>query len=128
MLCRVHNRHNQRITFPPFVWIQLAGPYREIPSTKHCLSMQVCCGCGGIFSCSDLAQSHSFVSAPIACVLKVMPHTAHRRSLLSAARSSSKKTPHAQQCTSSLLIQCAHGKLNVNHYQTTPKPEIHISQ
>ena len=30
------------------------------------------------------------------------------------------------QCTSSLLIPCAHGKLNVKHHRTTPKPEMHI--
>ena len=35
-------------------------------------------------------------------------------------------TPRAQQHTS-LLIPCAHGKLNVKHYRTTPKPETHIT-
>ena len=34
--------------------------------------------------------------------------------------------PRAQQHTS-LLIPCAHGKLNVKHYRTTPKPETHIT-
>ena len=36
-------------------------------------------------------------------------------------------TAAAVQCTSSLLIPCAHVKLNVNHYRATPKPEIHIT-
>ena len=36
-------------------------------------------------------------------------------------------TPRAQQHTS-LLIPCAHGKLNVKHYRTTPKPETHITR
>ena len=119
-------------------------------------------------------------------ILKVMPHTAHRRSLLSAARSSSSRrhlarsstvhvescdtmrsrkaqcqappdnpetgdtyhsresrrcagekiehqngykrgTAAAVQCTSSLMIPCAHVTLNAKHHRTTPKPEIHIT-
>ena len=36
------------------------------------------------------------------------------------------KTPRAQQYTS-LLIPCAHGKLNVKHHRTTPKRETHIT-
>ena len=46
-----------------------------------------------------------------------------------AARSCNKKqqkTPHAQQYTS-LLLPCAHGKLNVKHYRTSPKPETHVT-
>ena len=34
------------------------------------------------------------------------------------------KTPRAQQYTSSLVIRCAHGKLNVKHHRTTSKPAI----
>ena len=119
-------------------------------------------------------------------ILKVILHTAHRRSLLSAVRSSSSRrhlarssTVHVEssdtmrsrkaqcqappdnpetgdtyhsresrscagekiehqngyksgtaatvQCTSSLLITCAHIKLNVKHHRTTPKPEIRIT-
>ena len=37
------------------------------------------------------------------------------------------KTPRAQQYTSSLLVPCAHGKLNVKHHRTTPKPEIYAN-
>ena len=35
--------------------------------------------------------------------------------------------PRAQQHTN-LLIPCAHGKLNVKHYRTIPKPETHITR
>ena len=35
-------------------------------------------------------------------------------------------TPRAQQHTS-LLKPCAHGKLNVKRYRTTPKPETHVT-
>ena len=38
------------------------------------------------------------------------------------------KTPRAQQYTSTLVVPCAHGKLNVKHHRTTPKPEIRIYQ
>ena len=55
-----------------------------------------------------------------------MPHTARRRSLISAVRSSSRRRL-AQQHTSSLVISCAHEKLDVKHYQTIPRPEIHTS-
>ena len=37
------------------------------------------------------------------------------------------KTPRAQQYKSSLVIPCAHAKLNFKHHRTTPKPEIHTS-
>ena len=58
-----------------------------------------------------------------------MPHTAHRRSLSAVCckKQQQKKTRCAQQCTSSLLIPCAHVALNVKHHRTTPKPEIHIT-
>ena len=36
-------------------------------------------------------------------------------------------TAAAVQCTSSVLIPCAHVKLNVKHHRTTPKPEIDIT-
>ena len=35
-------------------------------------------------------------------------------------------TPRVQQHRS-LLTPCAHGKLNVKHYRTTPKPETHFT-
>ena len=53
------------------------------------------------------------------------PHTA-ALSAVCCKKQQQQQTPRAQQCTSSLLIPCAHGKLNVKHYRTTPKPEIHV--
>ena len=76
-----------------------------------------------------MAQNRYIVSAALDVILKVMPHTAHRRSLLSALfrkNQQQQKMPRAQQYTSSLVMSGAHGKLNAKHHQTTPKPEIHI--
>ena len=62
-------------------------------------------------------------------ILKVMPHTAHRRSLLSAARRSSSRRHLARSSTvhveSSDTMRSR--KLNVKHHRTAPKPEIHIT-
>ena len=77
-----------------------------------------------------MAQNRYIVSAALDVILKVMPHTAHRRSLLSALfrkNQQQQKMPRAQQYTSSLVMSGAHGKLNAKHHQTTPKPEIHIT-
>ena len=56
-------------------------------------------------------------------------YAAHHTPPLSAlcCTKQQQKTPRAQQFTSSLAIPCAHGKLNVKHYRTNPKPEIHTS-
>ena len=56
-------------------------------------------------------------------------YAAHRTPPLSAlcCNKQQQKTLHAQQYTSSLVIPCAHGKLNVKHHRTTPKPEIDTS-
>ena len=48
-----------------------------------------------------------------------MPHTA-----ACCCSKHQQKMPRAQQYTS-LLIPCAHRKLNVKHHRTTPKPETH---
>ena len=56
--------------------------------------MWACVGCGEIFSCSDW---HKVVLLYV--ILKVMPHNAHRRSLLSAARSSSSRRHLARSST-----------------------------
>ena len=56
------------------------------------------------------------------CILCRTPHI----TALCCKQQQQQKTPRAQQCTSSLLIPCAHGKLNVKHHRTTPKPEIHM--
>ena len=74
----------------PFVWIQLAGPYREFPYMKKCFGVAVFLMRRDSFM-FGLAQNRSFVSAPLHEILKAMPHTAHRRSLLSAARSRSSR-------------------------------------
>ena len=55
--------------------------------------------------------------------LKFMPHTA----VLCCKKQQQQKTPRAQQYTSRLVISCAHGKLNVKHHRTTPKPEMHTT-
>ena len=52
-----------------------------------------------------------------------MPHTA----ALCCKKQQQQKTPRAQQYTLSLLISCAHAKLNVKYHRTTPEPEIHIT-
>ena len=58
-------------------------------------------------------------------------YAAHRKPRLFALcckkQQQKQKTPRAQQHTSSLVIACAHGKLNVKHHRTTPKPEVHTS-
>ena len=55
---------------------------------------------------------------------------AHRKPSLCALcrkKQHQQKTPLAQQYSSSLVIPCAHGKLNVKHHWTTPKPATHTS-
>ena len=125
--------------------VQCAGPYGEFPHVVNCFLMWVFSGCDGILSCSDWHKIALSFPLHIACnferyathrtpplfavCCQVMLHTAHRHSLLSAARSSSIRRHLAQavQCTSSLLIPCAHVELNVKHHRTTPKPEVHIT-
>ena len=67
-----------------------------------------------------LAQTRYLDSLSLHPILKFMPHTAAR-----CCCKQQHKTPRAQQHTS-LLVPCAHGKLNVKLYRTTPKPETHI--
>ena len=84
----------------PFVWVQLAGPYREFPQIIECFLMWVCVGCGGVLSCSDWHKKKFFCFRSILhVILKVMPHTAHRLSLLSATRSSSIRKHLARSST-----------------------------
>ena len=57
-------------------------------------------------------------------------YAAHRKPPLFALcckKQHPQKTSRSQQYTSSLVIPCAHGKLNVNHHRITPKPAIHTS-
>ena len=79
-----------------------------------------------------LIDTKSFFSfrSVLHVIKKVMTHTAHHTPPLSAVcckQQQKHKTPRAQHCTSNLLIPCAHGKLNVKHHRTTPKPEIHVA-
>ena len=73
----------------PFVFIVTAGKNIGFLELKKCFFKRRCFECGGICWCSDWHKIVFFVSAPLDVSLNVMPHTASRRSLLSAARSSS---------------------------------------
>ena len=88
----------------------------------------MCVGCGGITSCSDW---HKIVLLfPLHIARNFESYAAHHTPPISAVccqKQQQQKTPRAQQYTSSLVITCAHGKLNVKHHRTTPKPEIHTS-
>ena len=115
----------------PFVWVKLARPYREFPQIK-CFLMWVCVGCGGIISCSDWHKMVLSFPLHIACNFENYaahrtPHTASLCCLLPEAAAAEDTSRAAVQYTSSLLIPCAHVKLNVKHHRTTPKPEIHIT-
>ena len=56
-------------------------------------------------------------------------YATHRTPPLSdlCCKKQQQKTPRAQQYTSSLVISCAHGKLNIKHHRTTPKPKIYTT-
>ena len=69
-----------------------------------------------------MAQTPFFASLN-ACNSKFVPHTAAR----CYCNKQQHKTPRAQQYTS-LLVPCAHGKLNAKHYRATPKPETHMTR
>ena len=79
-------------------------------------------GCGGI-SGVLISTRLLFYCAPLHVILKFMPHTA----ALCCKKQQQKKTPRMQRYTSSLLIPCTHGKLNVKYHRKTPKPDIHIT-
>ena len=69
-----------------------------------------------------------FCFPSISCQIK--RYAAHRKPPLFALcckKQQQQKTPRPQQSTSSLVIRCAHEKLNVKDHRTTPKPEIHTS-
>ena len=81
---------------------------------KKCFFKRECFGC--VFSFRSIGCQFEHCAA-------------HRKPPLSAlcCKKQQHRTPRAQQYTSSLLIPCADGKLNVKHHRTTPKPEIHTS-
>ena len=69
-----------------------------------------------------LAQTRSFASLSWHVILRTVPHTAAR-----CCCNKQQHTPRAQQYTS-LVVPCAHGKLDVKHHRTTPKPETHVTR
>ena len=95
--------------------VQCAGPYGEFSHVVNCFLMWVFSGCDGILSCSDWHKIALSFPLHIACnferyathrtpplfavCCQVMLHTAHRHSLLSAARSSSIRRHLAQSST-----------------------------
>ena len=124
VFCRLHNRHVRCIIFRVGpAWRSIQGASRK----KNCFLMWVCSGCGGTLSCSDWYKLLFCFRSILHVILKAMLHTAHRRSLLPEAAVAEDTSRAAVQCTSSLLIPCAHGKLNVKHHRTTPEPEILIT-
>ena len=85
-------------------------------------------GSGGVLSCSDWHKIMPLFPFRIACNFE--RYGAHRTPPLHAVcckKQQQQKTPRAQQRTSSVLILCAHGKLNVKHHRRTPTSEIHIT-
>ena len=112
----------------PFVWVQLAGPYKEFPQIKNCFLMWVCVGCGKIIPCSDWHKIFFCFRSILHVILKVVrtPHITDLCCVLPEVAAAEDTSRAAVQCTSSLLIPCAHGKLSVQHHRTAPKPEIHI--
>ena len=91
----------------------------EIPGSFAVVGRQKSLFPGALISPNSL-----FCFARIACNFEIC--AAHRRPLL-CCKKQQHKTPRAQQHTS-LLAPCAHGKLNVKLYRTTPKPETHITR
>ena len=80
-----------------------------------------------IFSGVLIGTKSLFCFRSISCLFE--HYAAHRKPPLFAlcCKKEQQQTPRAQQCTSSLVIPCAHGKLNVKHHRKTPRPEIHTS-
>ena len=92
--------------------------------------MWVCFGSGGILSCSDW---HKIVLLfPLHIARNFENHAAHRTPPLFAVCSQKqhqKDTSRAAvQCTSSLLIPCAHVDLNVKHHRTTETGDTYHSR
>ena len=91
--------------------------------------MWVCVGYGGMLSCSYWHKIVFLFPLHIACNFE--SYAAHRTPPISdvcccllpkaaAAEAAEDTSRAAVQCTSSLLIPCAQGKLNVKHHRTTP--------
>ena len=92
----------------PLVFIVPAGRY------IGCLELKMffkrgCFRCGGIFWYSDWHKIVILFSATLHVILKVMPHTAHGRSLLqeaAAAEDASRAAVHVE-CSDTLRLQKA---------------------
>ena len=70
-----------------------------------------------------LVLFYFFCFTLIECIFIFMPHTAAR-----CCDKQQQKSPRAQQQYTSLLIPCAHGKLNgKQQHRTTPKPKTRIT-
>ena len=111
----------------PFVFIAASYQLHGILELKKCFFKRGCFGCGEIFWCSDW---HEIVILFPIIWCRFVRYAAHRKSSLFALcckKQQQQMTPRAQQYTSSLVIPCTHGKLNVKHHQTTPKAETHTS-
>ena len=89
---------------------------------KKMFLMWACFRCRGILSCSDWHNIFRLFPLHIACNFE--NYAAHRTPPLSSGCSKKQhkqKPPRAQQRTSSLLIPCAHGKLNVKPPPDNPE-------
>ena len=106
---------------------QQATSHMGYLEVKKCFFKRGCFGCGEI-SGVLIGTKSSFCFRSVWC--RFERYAAHRKPPLfvfCCKLQQQQKTPRAQQYTSSLVIPCAHGKLNVKHHRTTSKPAIHTS-
>ena len=108
----------------PYVFIVAAGKNIGFLELQKCFSSGDVLSAAG-FSGVVIGTKSLFCFRSIGCQFE--SYAAHRTPPLFAlcCKKQQQKTPRAQQYTSSLVIPCAHGKLNVKHHRTTPKPKIH---
>ena len=109
----------------PFRAAAALDVHTVFPEVKNCIFKRVCFrwdfAISGNFAVVGrekssfsgvlIAPKSLICFTPLHAILKFMPHAAAGCS----KKQQQQKTPHAQQCPSSLLIPCAHGKLNVKH-------------
>ena len=87
----------------PFVFIAASYQLHGISRTKEMLFQAGVFWVRRFFLVFSLARNRYFVSAPFDAGLNVMPHTASRRSLLSAVRSRSSRRRLARSSTRRVL-------------------------
>ena len=123
LLCGLNTRHVKDIIL---CINRSSWQEHRIPRTKKMFFQAGISGAAG-FSGVLIGTKSLFCFRSIGCQSE--SYAAHRTPPFSAlwCKRQQQKTPRAQQYTSSLLIPCAHGKLNVKHHRATPKPEIHTS-